>query len=89
MAHIEFKVKEAASSARPIIFDKEKCTGCNRCASVCQVDILVPSENKGEPPIVMYPGECYYCGSCVMACSFGAIRLKHPIMNRTKFTDIV
>lgn len=41
---------------------------------------------KGAPPVVLYPGECYYCGSCVMACPVkGAIHLRHPLMNQTKF----
>lgn len=48
--------------------------------------MLLPSERKGEHPVVMYPGECYYCGACVMACPRpGAIHLIHPLMNRAKF----
>ena len=44
---------------------------------------------KGKHPIVMYPGECYYCGSCVMACPVkGAIHLRHPLMNQTRFVGI-
>ena len=33
----------------------------------------------------MYPGECYYCGACVMVCPKDAIELVHPLMNRAKF----
>lgn len=83
-----FKIsaEEETCSVRPITYDAEKCIGCNRCAYVCQCDILVPSVNKGEHPVVMYPGECYYCGACVMECPVpGAIRLSHPLMNRAKF----
>ena len=37
----------------------------------------------------MYPGECYYCGACVMVCPKpGAIRLSHPLMNRAKFVPV-
>ena len=44
---------------------------------------------KGKHPIVMYLGECYYCGSCVMACPVkGAIHLRHPLMNQTRFVGI-
>ena len=90
MQKIEFKVEPVPCSVTPLIFDDSKCIGCNSCARVCQVDILLPSPEKGKHPLVMYPGECYYCGSCVMACpSEGAITLRHPIMNRTKFTDAV
>ena len=59
------------------------------CVNICQVDILIPSPEKGKHPIVLYPGECYYCGACVMACPHdGAIRLEHPLMNRAKFVPV-
>lgn len=77
-------------SAQPIVYDKEKCIGCNTCADVCQVDILIPNAIKGAPPIVAYPGECYYCGCCVMECPVeGAIILQHPLMNKAKFVPII
>ena len=86
MQRVEFEAREIPCSVTPLRFDEGKCIGCNRCASVCQVDILVPSPEKGRHPVVLYPGECYYCGSCVMACPVeGAIRLCHPLMNKTKF----
>ena len=79
------------SSARPITFDESVCVGCNRCMNICQVDIFIPNSEKGKPPIVLYPGECYYCGSCVMVCpkqKEGAIRLNHPLMNQAKFVPV-
>jgi formate hydrogenlyase subunit 6/NADH:ubiquinone oxidoreductase subunit I len=85
----EYTVSPVSSSVNPIIYDPEKCIGCNRCAQVCQCDILFPAEKKGEHPIVMYPGECYYCGACVMVCPKGAIQLKHPLMNRAKFVEAI
>ena len=36
----------------------------------------------------MYPGECYYCGACVMVCPKGAIKLAHPLMNWAKFVEV-
>lgn len=86
--HIEFESRAVSCSVTPLRFDENKCIGCNRCAEVCQVDIMVPSEIKGHHPVVLYPGECYYCGSCVMACTHDAIRLIHPLMNQTKFVDV-
>ncbi len=75
-------------SAEPLVYDEELCVGCNRCADVCQVDILIPNPVKGKPPVILYPGECYYCGSCVMECpNKGAIKLQHPLMNRAKFVE--
>lgn len=90
MGKIEFTVQPVPCSARPIIYDDNLCIGCGRCAQVCQCDILLPSDEKGKHPVVMYPGECYYCGACVMACPVkGAIRLVHPLMNQAKFIDVI
>ena len=86
---VEFQVSPVPCSTRPILYDETKCIGCNRCAAVCQCDILLPSPEKGQHPVVMYPGECYYCGACVMVCPRpGAIRLSHPLMNRAKFVPV-
>lgn len=89
MKRVEFAVEPIPSSASPIKYDVELCVGCNCCVNVCQCDILLPSEKKGEHPVVMYPGECYYCGACVMVCPRpGAIRLVHPLMNQAKFVPV-
>ena len=89
----DIKIAEAAvlpASAEPLVFDEKLCLGCNRCMEVCQVDILIPNPQKGKPPVVLYPGECYYCGSCVMECpQEGAITLQHPLMNQAKFIEAV
>ena len=89
MKKIEVQAGPVSCSVNPLSFDDALCIGCNRCASVCQVDIMVPSPEQGKHPVVLYPGECYYCGSCVMACPVkGAIHLRHPLMNQTRFVGI-
>ena len=89
MKKIEFQAGPVSCSVNPLSFDDALCIGCNRCASVCQVDIMVPPPEQGKHPVVLYPGECYYCGSCVMACPVkGAIHLRHPLMNQTRFVGI-
>jgi NAD-dependent dihydropyrimidine dehydrogenase PreA subunit len=73
-------------SAEPLLFNPDICIGCNYCVEVCQVDVLIPNPEKGKPPVTLYPGECYYCGCCVMECpKKGAVKLRHPLMNRAKF----
>jgi NAD-dependent dihydropyrimidine dehydrogenase PreA subunit len=75
-------------AANPVIIDSEKCTGCNRCVDICQVDIFIPADTRGEPPVVLFPGECWYCGCCVVECpSEGAIKLRHPLMNRVHWVE--
>lgn len=87
--NIKLTAVRIPASARPIRFDEDSCLGCNRCMNICQVDIFIPNPEKGRPPIVLYPGECYYCGSCVMVCPVkGAITLSHPLMNQAKFVPV-
>ncbi len=71
------------ASVIPLEFDPKVCIGCNICVDVCQVDIMIPNPEIGEPPIVLYPGECWYDGSCVSACPEpGAIKLRSMAANR-------
>jgi len=69
--------------SNPITFNPNICVGCNKCIEVCQVDILIPNPEEDKPPIVLYPGECWYGGCCVAECPKpGAIKLNLLLMNR-------
>jgi len=69
--------------SNPIRFNPKICVGCNLCVDICQVDIFIPNPEKNKPPIVLYPGECWYCGCCVIECPKpGAIKLNPLLMNR-------
>ncbi len=59
---------------QPVIFT-EKCNGCNHCIEVCQVDVYIPHPEKGKPPLVLHPEECWYCGCCANDCPRQAISL--------------
>ncbi len=68
--------------ADPLVFDQDICTGCNQCVEYCVMDIMMPNLEKGKPPLILYPDECYYDGLCVINCpnwEKGAIRLNHPL----------
>lgn len=72
----------------PLVFDSELCSGCNKCVEVCQVDILIPNPEKGLPPIVLFPGECWYEGCCVDVCPKpGAINLNTPKLGIINWTN--
>lgn len=49
--------------------DEEKCTGCGRCAEVCEFHAIVV---LGGKPLV-FPELCHGCGSCTMECPEMAI----------------
>ncbi len=72
----------------PVIFDEKACNGCNVCVEICVMDILVPNPEKGKPPILVYPDECYYDGLCVQHCHAwqkGAISINHPLNQRVRW----
>ena len=57
-----------SAAVEPLSFDPDLCIGCDVCVDVCQVDVMVPNPEAGAPPVVAFPGECWYDGSCVSAC---------------------
>ena len=70
----------------PVIIDPEVCNGCNMCVHVCVADLFIPNPDKGQPPIILYPEECWYEGSCVDHCpKAGAIVLNHPLTQRVRW----
>ncbi len=76
-------VTPETSISNPITINSDTCIGCNRCLEVCQVDLFLPNPNKCSPPMIAYPGECWYCGCCVDACPIPeTISLNPLLMNR-------
>lgn len=70
----------------PLSIDPDLCIGCDLCVDVCQVDILLPNAEAGSPPAVAYPEECWYDGSCVVACPVpGAITLNRMEKDRVHY----
>ncbi|HEU20448.1 MAG TPA: 4Fe-4S dicluster domain-containing protein [Deltaproteobacteria bacterium] len=48
---------------------KEKCTGCEICADVCEYNAIVVI--KGE--VLIFPELCHSCGACMLFCPEDAI----------------
>ena len=81
-------MQNMVTPSSPVIFDDKVCTGCNNCVEHCVMDILVPNPKAHQPPIVLYPDECWYDGVCVESCPLwqkGAIVLNHPMNQRTRW----
>jgi len=71
---------------RPVIFDADICNGCNTCVEACDADVFIPNPDKGKPPLILYPDECWYGGCCVAHCPMpGAIKFNLPLMQRVRW----
>ncbi len=71
-----------------VIFNSAKCNGCNHCVEVCQCDVYIPNPVKGQPPVILHPDECWYCGCCVNDCPRpGSIKFNWPVQQRAYWKD--
>ncbi len=80
MDHKAYLLPNPPTPNRAIEFDRAVCNGCNLCVDICRSDVLMPNPERGRPPLVVYPDECWYCGTCVLECNRpGAITMVHPL----------
>ena len=82
MNHKIYIVPNPPTPNRVLAFDAEFCNGCNLCVDVCPDDVMMPNPVPKQPPIVVYPEECWYCGGCVEECARAGITLLHPTSQR-------
>jgi NAD-dependent dihydropyrimidine dehydrogenase PreA subunit len=76
-------VPNPATPCRAIVIDPDLCNGCNRCVDVCRCDVLMPAPEKGSPPILTYPDECWFCACCAEHCPVpGALTMEQPLNQR-------
>jgi NAD-dependent dihydropyrimidine dehydrogenase PreA subunit len=77
------KIEIEPKAFKSITFNENICNGCNVCVEVCQVDLFIPNPEKGKPPILLFPEECWFDGSCVEVCPKpGAIKLNNLPRNK-------
>ena len=70
----------------PPVIQKENCIACNKCATICCMDVFGPV-TPGQVPVVRYPEECWHCRACVMDCPTGAISMRYPLTHTLLFKD--
>ena len=70
-----FSYPSIAEPSRILLFDKDKCVGCNVCVNTCSSDVMIPNPEKGGEPVVLFAEECWFCGSCVQECPHKALTL--------------
>jgi MinD superfamily P-loop ATPase len=67
------RITATASVGMPVpVVDEKKCTGCRRCAEVCQFHAIAVLKK----PLV-FAELCHGCGGCTLICPEGAIREEH------------
>jgi len=88
MADKVYAIPNVQSPNMPVVFNPEKCIGCNTCVQVCQIDVYIPNPVKGQPPIILHPEECWYCGCCTVDCPVpGAIFFNYPVANKPRWKN--
>jgi heterodisulfide reductase subunit A len=57
--------------------DKELCSGCKICASLCPYNAIEMEENNGKPVAKVLEALCKGCGVCGSSCPTKAITMGH------------
>jgi 2-oxoglutarate ferredoxin oxidoreductase subunit delta len=58
-----------------IIVNKDKCTGCGSCVTICGGDVFEIRENKA---VLANLEGCLECGNCEIVCPVNAITVSIP-----------
>lgn len=59
-----------------LVWDPEKCTGCNLCSKDCPADAIeiITIDKKAKRFVMQYHMDrCTYCAQCVESCRFSCI----------------
>jgi NADH-quinone oxidoreductase subunit I len=67
-----------------IVFDKEKCISCYRCAHICPANAIAMEQYDNSYPSIDY-AKCIFCHFCIESCPTGALKTSkvHDIAFRT------
>ncbi len=61
-----------------LVWDPEKCTGCNLCSKDCPADAIemITIDKKAKRFVMRYHlDRCTYCAQCVTSCRFNCINM--------------
>ncbi|MCZ7668941.1 MAG: 4Fe-4S binding protein [Chloroflexi bacterium] len=61
-----------------LVWDPEKCTGCNLCSKDCPADAIemITIDKKAKRFVMRYHlDRCTYCAQCVASCRFNCINM--------------
>jgi MinD superfamily P-loop ATPase len=64
------QITSTQSAGIPVpVVNEQKCTGCRKCAEVCQYHAIAVLKKA-----LVFPELCHGCGGCTLVCPEGAIR---------------
>lgn len=63
---------ESWKSAPEILFFRDRCSGCGRCAQTCDQGAIIMADDRPSPAS---PSRCRGCGKCCSVCPTGARKL--------------
>ena len=61
-----------------LVYDKEKCIGCQLCVTVCPANVI--QFKSKEKKIRMYVARCTFCSQCVDACPVDALSMSQEFL---------
>lgn len=59
-----------------LALDRDKCTGCGMCATVCPHGVFAINEKKAN---IIARDACMECGACAQNCPFQAITVQSGV----------
>ncbi len=73
---------------KKVIFDEERCKGCELCTTVCPKDIIKMAERINShgyhPAEVIDQDKCISCGFCAQICPDVVIKVYRPEKKEAK-----
>lgn len=67
--------------------DREKCTGCGKCADACRFGAAVRNDEQAGPTYRIDEVACEGCGVCKLACPAGAVDLVESLNGEWFISD--